>query len=164
MKKTLCTLAIAAFALLLGGCMTAERLNDVRIGMTKDQVISLLGTPDSTSAQADVEYLTYYLEADPNYGRDRPYMVRLVDGKVESFGRFAQLTDLYMRPVTSAQPGAANFPTYQGLTGTPVVTVSPPPGRTVDIATEIQRLKVLHDQGALTDAEFEKAKAKILGE
>ncbi len=90
--------------------------------MTKDQVQSMLGTPDSTSAQANVEYMTYYLTADAGYGRDQPYMIRLVDGKVESFGRFAQLFDLYNRPVTSALPGQPNFPQLgmSSLAGGPV--------------------------------------------
>src|SRR5580693_7287835 len=67
MKSKIACLTVL-IVVLLAGCATAEKLNDVRIGMTKDQVIALLGTPDSTSAQANVEYLTYYLENDENYG------------------------------------------------------------------------------------------------
>src|SRR5476649_2904441 len=111
MKNRILALASLLLVSLLSGCNSAAQLNNVRIGMSKDQVITLLGTPDSTSAQANVEYLTYYLEGDSNYGRDRPYMVRVVDGKVESFGRFAQLSDLYYRPVTNARAGDPNFPT-----------------------------------------------------
>src|SRR5580658_5153113 len=102
MKSKITSLAVL-IVVLLAGCATAEKLNDVHIGMTKDQVIALLGTPDSTSAQANVEYLTYYLEGDPDYGRDRPYMVRMVDGRVESFGRMLQLLDLQYRPVGGTQ-------------------------------------------------------------
>jgi hypothetical protein len=152
-------------AILLVGCQTSEALNNVHIGMTKADVQALLGTPDSTSAQANVEYMTYYLTSDAGYGRDQPYMVRLVNGKVESFGRFAQLFDLYNRPVTSATPGQPNFPQL-GLStasvpinGTTLVSTGSP--RT-DLASELARLKQLRDQGALTDEEFAKAKAKIL--
>ncbi len=160
-----CALLVGA---LLVGCETSAKLNSIRIGMTKDQVQSMLGTPDSTSAQANVEYMTYYLTADAGYGRDQPYMIRLVDGKVESFGRFAQLFDLYNRPVTSALPGQPNFPQLgmSSMVGAPVpVPVSPggAPVRT-DLASQLQQLKALHDQGVLTDEEFQKAKQKLLNQ
>ncbi|HTB81099.1 MAG TPA: SHOCT domain-containing protein [Opitutaceae bacterium] len=147
MKPLITALALFVVAL-LAGCASAEKLNDIRIGMTKDQVLALLGTPDSTSAQANVEYLTYYLEGDANYGRDRPYMVRVVDGKVESFGRMLQLWDLYNRPVGSTQNSTT--------VGT---TTTPPPA---DLAAQLEKLKALKDQGVLTDEEFQKAKAKLL--
>jgi hypothetical protein len=153
------------FAFLLAGCQSSTELNNVHIGMTKAEVQALLGTPDSTSAQANVEYMTYYLTSDAGYGRDQPYMVRLVDGKVESFGRFAQLFDLYNRPVTNATPGHPDFPQLgiASASGTPVVTtpvaVSSPRS---NLAEELAKLKQLRDQGALTDDEFAKAKAKLL--
>jgi Short C-terminal domain/SmpA / OmlA family len=147
MKPKIIALAVLVVAL-LAGCATADKLNNVHIGMTKEQVIALLGTPDSTSAQANVEYLTYYLENDANYNREQPYMVRVVDGKVESFGRFLQLMDLQYRPVGSAQNPA--------LTGTTTAPAS------TDLAAQIEKLKALKDQGVLTDAEFQKAKDKLL--
>lgn len=139
---------------LLAGCMTADRLNDVRIGMTKDQIISLLGKPDSTSAQANIEYLTYYLTTDNGYGRDMPYMVRLVDGKVESFGRFNQLSDIYMRPVGGGTP--------QINLGLPFSAVPPAAGN--DLVAQLQQLKALKDQGVLSEEEFQKAKQKLLAD
>lgn len=154
---------------LLAGCATSAKLNDIRIGMTKTEVQSILGTPDSTSAQANVEYMTYYLEAEDGYGRDQPYMIRLVNGKVESFGRFAQLFDLYNRPVTNALPGQPDFPQPAYNLGNPLL--SPPavvrtdsPGSRVDLVAELERLKSLKDQGALTEEEFQKAKAKLLSQ
>jgi Short C-terminal domain/SmpA / OmlA family len=165
MKTKTSLFASVLFAILLAGCQTSEALNNVHIGMTKAEVLSLLGTPDSTSAQANVEYMTYYLTSDAGYGRDQPYMVRLVNGKVESFGRFAQLFDLYNRPVTNATPGQPGFPQL-GIaaasvspSGTTEVTADLP--RT-DLAAQLAMLKQLRDQGALTDDEFAKAKAKLL--
>jgi hypothetical protein len=152
-------------AVLLAGCQTSEALNNVHIGMTKADVQALLGTPDSTSAQANVEYMTYYLTSDAGYGRDQPYMVRLVNGKVESFGRFAQLFDLYNRPVTNATPGQPNFPQL-GITAASVAPYGTTQGVVVssgsNLADELVKLKRLKDQGALTDEEFAKAKAKLL--
>ena len=104
---------------LLAGCTTSSALNNLHIGMDRSQVVALLGQPDSTSAQANVEYLTYYLAVNSQEGplRDQPYLVRLVDGKVESFGRLGQLNDLYLRPVTNATPGSPNFPQTNLLAG-----------------------------------------------
>lgn len=138
------------FAILLTGCgYTAEQLNSIRIGMTKDQVIGILGQPDSTSAQANIEYLTYYLTTDNGrvYAGNQPYSVRLVDGKVESFGRFMQLFDIYNRPPAGS---AVNAPTWA-------------PNKNTDLANQLLKLKALKDQGALTDEEFQQAKAKLLG-
>jgi hypothetical protein len=132
--------------------------------MSKDEVITTLGTPDSTSAQSNVEYLTYYLQADSGNGRDQPYMVRLVDGKVESFGRFLQLFDLMNRPVTNARAGDPNFPTANGFNTGGVQVVTVPRHQNDDLVSQIQRLKLLHDQGTLTDEEFKKAKDKLLND
>jgi Short C-terminal domain/SmpA / OmlA family len=164
MKTKIAPFLALILAALLAGCASSARLNDIHIGMTKDEVKSILGTPDSTSAQANVEYMTYYLDAESGVGRDQPYMIRLVNGKVESFGRFAQLFDLYNRPVTSAIPGQPDFPQMGtsvavGSPGVPAVAVAPP--RT-DLVAQLQQLKALRDQGVLTDDEFQRAKAKLL--
>jgi hypothetical protein len=169
MKPQITVLAAVLAAFLVAGCQTSSALNNVHIGMTKAEVQSLLGTPDSTSAQANVEYMTYYLTSDAGYGRDQPYMVRLVNGKVESFGRFAQLFDLYNRPVTNATPGQPDFPQL-GISsaGVSMAGATPPgayaPQPKPDLVTELAKLKELKDQGALTDEEFQKAKAKLLGQ
>jgi hypothetical protein len=169
MKPKFTALAAIFAAILLAGCQTSSALNNVHIGMTKAEVQSLLGTPDSTSAQANVEYMTYYLTSDAGYGRDQPYMVRLVNGKVESFGRFAQLFDLYNRPVTNATPGQPDFPqlgisSAAGALVGPVVPGGYAPVAKPDLVAELAKLKELKDQGALTDEEFQKAKAKLLAQ
>lgn len=69
------------------GCATANKLNNVSLGMSKQEVISELGPPVSTSAKEGVEYLKYFfVEKDVRDGKT-PYYVRLVNGKVESYGR-----------------------------------------------------------------------------
>jgi hypothetical protein len=147
--KTLIFAPFLFLALLLTGCnYTAEKLNSIRIGMTKDEVMSILGRPDTTSAQANIEYLTYYLSTDNGrpYVSEQPYSVRFVDGKVESFGRFMQLFDIYNRPPIGS---TVNVPSWV-------------PHNNVDVATQLQRLKALKDQGALTEEEFQQAKTKLL--
>ncbi len=157
MKKIIISL-ILLLAALFTGCAMADKLNDVRIGMTKDQVVTLLGQPDSTSAQANIEYLTYYFSNDGSY-RDQPYMVRMVEGKVESFGRAFQLFDIYNRPVGGNSMGQMITPL--GGTSMPLSVVRP---NGPDLITSLTRLKALKDQGVLTDEEFQKAKAKLLSD
>jgi len=157
MKSTLLVPALIAAATL--GCAdSSTALNRVHIGMTRAEIVGLLGQPDSTSAQANVEYLTYYLYANTEYSRDQPYFVRLVEGKVESFGRFAPMFDLQNRPVTGSVPTSVPI---MGQPVTPAATRAPAP--TTDLGLELLRLKQLHDQGVLTDDEFARAKAKVIG-
>ena len=157
--KKIFTAIILLLAALFTGCATADKLNKVHIGMTKDQVIALLGQPDSTSAQANIEYMTYYLSNDSSYGGDQPYMVRLVEGKVESFGRAFQLFDIYNRPVGGNSMGQMITPL-----GGPSVPLSVVQPNTPDLATSLTRLKALKDQGVLTDEEFQRAKQKLLSD
>lgn len=80
--------------LLVTACAgTTMKINKVSLGMTKAEVIKVMEEePYSTAAQDNVEYLKYYLK----YGAwdviafdkyPEFYFIRLVDGKVESFGK-----------------------------------------------------------------------------
>ena len=85
---------------LLAACATANKISGVQLGMTKDEVFRVMGNPISVSAQAGLEYLNYVL-SEPHDDAFRgwttayyvrpvkttPYYVRLVKGKVESYGR-----------------------------------------------------------------------------
>lgn|SRR5574337_887551 len=88
MRKLVLTLILLT---ILSGCATTGKMNRVSLGMTKQDVISAMGNPDSTSANGEVEYLTYSLYRgffDRNYGNwSDNYFVRLKDGKVDSYGR-----------------------------------------------------------------------------
>jgi hypothetical protein len=78
-------MAIGLAALLLLGCASASKMNSVQLGMTKDQVISAIGNPSSTSEMGNTLYLKYQLCSDWIF-TDR-YYVRLTDGSVDAFGR-----------------------------------------------------------------------------
>ena len=77
--------ALGLAALLLLGCAGAGKMNSVQLGMTKDQVISAIGNPSSTSEMGNTQYLKYQLCSDWIF-TDR-YYVRLTDGSVDAFGR-----------------------------------------------------------------------------
>lgn len=72
-------------ALLLLGCAGAGKMNALRLGMTRSQVIDAIGAPDSTSEMGTTQYLKYQLFSDWIF-TDR-YYVRLTDGSVDAFGR-----------------------------------------------------------------------------
>lgn len=75
----------------LAGCQammygTAARLNDLRLGMTKAEVIEAVGRPSSTSRTEAEEVLHYrWMRAVIAWWPD-PYFVRLVNDRVTEFG------------------------------------------------------------------------------
>jgi hypothetical protein len=78
-------IGLLLLVILLAGCGTASRLNYVQLGMTRDQVVDVAGTPSSTSQMGSTQYLRYQLISDWIF-TDR-YYVRLTDGRVDAFGR-----------------------------------------------------------------------------
>jgi hypothetical protein len=80
--------------------------------------------------------------------RPVPYYVRLVNGKVESFGRTGDFDSTKTPTVRleSDQTVRQNV----GVKGS------------TDVYTELKKLKELKDSGIITDAEFESQKKKLL--
>ena len=78
--------AMLVGGLLCAGC-TAAKMNAVEIGMTKAEVLRVMGKPDSVAADSSCEYLKYSLFPSAWEGPMEVYFVRLVDGKVEAFGK-----------------------------------------------------------------------------
>jgi outer membrane protein assembly factor BamE (lipoprotein component of BamABCDE complex) len=111
MKPMKCIVLLAVVAL-LAGCTTTFRpwlLSDVKEGMDKEQVISILGDPDSSERKDGAEYLYYLFTEgynaplsgdnlifdDSNHSIQREaikqgfdehkYAVKFVDGKMQSY-------------------------------------------------------------------------------
>ena len=87
---------------MLAGCVVlpSKRVsfNDIKIGMPRDEAVKILGKPHRASAKDNVESL-YYNESALYIGvfgigkvkeKNRQYELRLVDGKVESFGKLGE--------------------------------------------------------------------------
>jgi len=83
-------------AVLLAGCATSSQvINKVKLGMTKAEVIEIMGQPKSTRANREAEYLVYKLREGITkpfttlgpVSIEEEYFVKLVDGRVESYGR-----------------------------------------------------------------------------
>jgi hypothetical protein len=65
------------------------RLDRIHVGMTREEVIDVLGKPGEVSASGGAEYLKYGWDdpVDGRVGAARWYFVRLVNGKVDAYGR-----------------------------------------------------------------------------
>jgi outer membrane protein assembly factor BamE (lipoprotein component of BamABCDE complex) len=77
-------------AVLLCGCATAPKMNSLSVGMTKDEVLHIMGNPASTAASDGTEFLRYELSStseQAEYHITEEYYVRLIDGRVDSYGR-----------------------------------------------------------------------------
>jgi hypothetical protein len=85
-------LAVASLTGCTNGSRSPSRIFKTRpdfakidVGMTKTQVIALLGDPEENKAQSGVSYIVYWDSVTSGFTVDK-YFVRFVDGKVESFG------------------------------------------------------------------------------
>lgn len=145
MKHLIAALFTAVF---LAGCATAHKISGVQLGMTKDEVIRVMGNPISVSAKGGSEYLNYALSEtgdDAFYGLTEPYYVRLVNGKVESYGRTGDFD--------STKTPAVRLETDQ--------TIRQDSRESGDLYTELKKLKDLKDSGVITEDEFQVQKKKL---
>jgi hypothetical protein len=87
------SLVIMLMSILMFGCAITHNstlMNQLSLGMTKQQVIEVMGQPNYIAAAKDMEYLRYDLYPPPPYytaATKDAYYVRLKLGMVESFGR-----------------------------------------------------------------------------
>lgn len=154
MKTLLCIFSLAS----LSGCMaavfgTADQLNQLSVGMSKEEVLKRLGPPKSTAAAGGIEYLQYrwvktVIAADGNFPED--YYVGIKNGRVDSFGRKGDFdsTQLPKQRIEIDQ------------------TVRQPDSSkpTKDLYVELKKLQELKETGILTDEEFNARKKKLLAE
>lgn len=134
-------------AVICGACATAGKINNVQVGMTKEEVIAVMGKPVSVSAKGETEYLNYRLSEtsdDAFYGVTDNYFVRLVNGTVDSFGRTGDFD--------STQAPTVRIETDENIKTNGVS----------DLYTELKKLAELRDSGILSEAEFEEQKAELL--
>jgi outer membrane protein assembly factor BamE (lipoprotein component of BamABCDE complex) len=138
-------------AIAMSACANASKISAVRLGMTKQEVISVMGTPTSVSAQGKSEFLNYALSETDDHaflGITTPYYVRLIDGRVESFGRLGDFN--------STRPPTVRIENDQNINQEVKVKT------TDDLYTELQKLKQLQDSGVITEEEFRAQKKRLL--
>jgi hypothetical protein len=61
-------------------------MNDLRVGMTRQEAVQTMGKPWTTKGVPEGEYLIYRL-ADTWAGWTEEYFVAIVDGRVVAFGK-----------------------------------------------------------------------------
>ena len=72
---------------LTDGRATSNEVNRLSIGMTKAQVLEIIGQPDSSNAQGRIEILLWIFTASVGYNYDgRLYQVTLSNGTVTGYG------------------------------------------------------------------------------
>lgn len=83
--------ALVIVTLCMVGCVSAaKKLNGVSMGMSKLQVIDVMGDPDSTKAQNGKEFLVYMLASNARsdlIAKMEEYWVVLDQGRVVSYGK-----------------------------------------------------------------------------
>jgi hypothetical protein len=150
-RALLCSAAVS-----LTGCMamvfgTADQLNKVSVGMTRQEVIQTLGEPKAISAKGDLEYLQYrwvktVVAADANFPED--YFVAVKNGRVVSYGKKGDFD--------SAKPATQRVEIDETVKG------AAPQQQSGDVYTDLIKLKALKDAGIISDAEFQAQKTKRL--
>jgi hypothetical protein len=82
-------LFLLSFFLIVTGCagpgwIKASRMNKLSLGMTKAEVLKILGEPHNSEARPGVDMM-WYLEDEGGY-RHQPYYVGFKDGKLDTYG------------------------------------------------------------------------------
>jgi hypothetical protein len=142
-------LVVAMFtSVFLVGCASAYKISSVQLGMTKDEVITVMGKPTSISAQGGSEYLNFNLsetDDDAYHGKTTPYYVRLINGKAESYGRSGDFDS--KKTTVRLESDQAIRQDSRG---------------SHDLYTELKKLKELKDSDVITEDEFQVQKKKLL--
>lgn len=74
--------------ILMAGCIaTTKRLNKVKLGMSREEVIQVMGQPESILPSLQGEILRYELHESINDWYPAPYYIYISNGKVKRFGR-----------------------------------------------------------------------------
>ena len=88
--KTYVSLCLIALMFILCGCKSTPQFSKLEVGMTRAQVIEILGDPFTQKAQRGVIYFIYrdynHPLASSNGNYNPQHFVRFIDGRVESFG------------------------------------------------------------------------------
>jgi len=129
--------------LILNGCIghaTVEsKINKINTGMTKLQVLSLIGMPDQAKSANGSEDLIYLLsESAWDTQSPEPYVIHLVNGKVDRFGTQKEMVQFEL-----ANPNA-------GKTQKP------------DIFSEFTKLDEQRRKKLINDEEYFRRKTKLL--
>jgi hypothetical protein len=78
---------LVSLILLLWGCPTGPQMSQVDVGMSRDQVLGIMGRPDGDRVVGTSEAMTYSNRLMSGWGWDRAdYHVVLTEGRVVAYG------------------------------------------------------------------------------
>ena len=90
--------SLSSCAIVVAMAPSADKLNELSVGINKTDAIKVMGNPDRTSAKGNVEYLIYRLAYEKDFSESwffgifakaykDDYFIKIVEGKVDSYGR-----------------------------------------------------------------------------
>jgi len=126
-------------------------MNSVSLGMSKENVIKIMGKPISTSAIEGTEYLNYTL-TDPVYYTPDPYYVCIKEGKVSSYGRKGDFD--------STKDPTQVIKLIQDVKSDEKINVKTEDND--ELANKLKTLNKLLTDGLITKSEFDEQKKKLL--
>ena len=87
MKKLF--MLVIVVQLLFGCAASSNKMNNLKLGMTRADVIQVMGSPSSTSETEGVLYLKYRLRE--GFITD-DYYIKIINGKVDAYGQFGEFS------------------------------------------------------------------------
>jgi hypothetical protein len=120
---------------LFSACTTGEQMTRLEPGMTRQQVVGILGRPNAVRSNGAYEQLEYTHRLITGWSWDRSdFKVILKDGRVIEFGH-GEVRDrtpqvVYMHSNAPSQPERPIIYPYSPQPQTINVNVQPPPART----------------------------------
>ena len=155
MNRSLASLLLALPVAVSMGCQKPDiDFVKIRVGMTKAEIVTRIGSPTRTSiVSPDVEVLEY--EAYDRYGalivNRRSQFVRFVNGRVESFGNMEDLNAA--KPATPTEAKA--IPTKREEAASAGATA-------FDLRAELEKLERLKKDGLITEAEHKELRQRVI--
>jgi hypothetical protein len=135
MKTTSITLALLV-CVVLGGCATGEKVSSLHPGMTKEQVIHVLGRPDSYDNGEGYEIFAYNQRMMSGWSWDRAdYVFRFKDDALVSYGpQNVSHREVHPVPLQPMQP----VPDFSIRVPTPPATLGENPPIRSELPTQYQ--------------------------
>lgn len=163
MRSMITTLAIGVSAVAIVGCFRDKPevdLTRVSVGVSRDEVIRLLGKPTRVAVHSGVEYLEY--ESFENSGWDwkgkrnfQWMFVRIINGKAESFGRKGDFD-------TTKNPTMDINVKQQIDTRVTPAPPTPQPTPQFDLKSELEKLQKMKEGGLISEAEYQQLRQRAL--
>lgn len=148
-------LLVVLLCLGLVGCATAGRMNSISLGMSRKEVVKLMGKPTSTSAIEGTEYLNYQLSQSAiEFEQVEPYYVCIRDGKVFSYGRKGDFD--------STKDPTQVIKIMGDIKSDEKISVETENNE--ELANKLKTLNKLLTDGLITKNEFDEQKKKLLND